>query len=225
VQKKASPVRHDEACSQKGNRQRGAHCKEMSDWLLEEDVVVVVEWRGEVEATSPRGTKSLTRLARCTIKVLLDLQPLLTGEHVVEQVCQPRGSGEWDYGRGSDTLELRSIRQDFDSPDVYETHSPSPETRTRKLGRSNRGRASTSSDEDSDDDEDGHSDSGERSGRRGTKKVGGQDGLQGDENPDIVATALNPDEAAKRFQDASGVDGRSVGESHPATTMAVVMSD
>jgi hypothetical protein len=94
---------------------------------------------------------------------------------------------------------------------VYETHSPSPTSRTRKLGRSNRGRASTSSDEDSDEDEDGRSDTGEKSGRRGTKKVGGQQGLQGSDNSDIVSTALNPEEAAKRFQGASGVDGRSVG--------------
>lgn len=102
------------------------------------------------------------------------------------------------------------LLQDFTSPDVYETHSPSPTTRTRKLGQSNRGHASTSSEEDSDEEENKNLD--ERSGRKSAKKVGGQNEAQGSSNPDIVGTALNPEEAAKRFQDATGVDSRNVGE-------------
>lgn len=104
--------------------------------------------------------------------------------------------------------------QDLESPDVYETHSPSPTRRSRNLNRSNRVDTSQSSEEDSDEDGIEDSDMGAKSGRRGTKKVGGQKGAEGINNPDIVASALNPEEASKRFQKASGVDSRRVGEWH-----------
>lgn len=105
------------------------------------------------------------------------------------------------------------LLQDFTSPDVYETHSPSPTRRTRKVGQTNRGHASTSSEEDSDEEANRDLDLVERSGRRGAKKVGGQNDAQGSSNPDIVGTALDPEEAAKRFQAATGIDSRNVGKS------------
>jgi hypothetical protein len=107
---------------------------------------------------------------------------------------------------------MHHTTQDFESPDVYETHSPSPTRRSRNLGRSARDHASFSSEEDSDEEGgDGDSDGGFRSNRRGAKKVGGQDTTHGSNNPDIVATGLNPEEASDRFKKATGVDSRSVG--------------
>ena len=124
------------------------------------------------------------------------------------------------------TLPDQTLWQDFDSPDVYETHSPSPTRRSRMLPRDGRDRAAQSSDEDSDEEGNGDSDSGGAPTRRGAKKVGGQHGLPGGaQNPDIVDTKLDPDEAARRFKEATGVDGRGVGECGPSGQVESMLND
>ncbi|UZJ51012.1 hypothetical protein CBS101457_000332 [Exobasidium rhododendri] len=99
---------------------------------------------------------------------------------------------------------------DFESPDIYETHSPSPTRKTRNLKKSYRGRASDSSSEDSDDDDFDERDHGARSVRKGAKKVGGQEGHVGSSNPEIVGAALDPEEASRKFQQATNLDSRNV---------------
>jgi hypothetical protein len=156
-----------------------------------------------------------------SMKVLLAFLPIRLARHVFEQICESGRSCEFLCVAALEDREILRLAtntissnswQDFESPDVYETHSPSPTRKSRNLARSNRNRLSQSSEEDSDEDSDVDSDEANRLGRKGTKKVGGQEGLLAESNSDIISTALNPEEAAKRFRAATGVDGRNVGE-------------
>lgn len=96
---------------------------------------------------------------------------------------------------------------DFDSPDVYETHSPSPKSKAR--GLTNERRYGTS-DSDSASDEGEY---GDNDGNRRNRKIGQSDKAaneihQNKEN--IIKTHLNAEEAAKRFRDATGVESKGV---------------
>ncbi|PWN32089.1 uncharacterized protein FA14DRAFT_162350 [Meira miltonrushii] len=96
---------------------------------------------------------------------------------------------------------------DLDSPDVYETHSPSPKSKSRGLTNERR---YGSSDSDSASDEGEY---GDHEGNRRNRKIGQSDkaGNEIQQNKgDIIKTHLNAEEAAKRFRDATGVESKGV---------------
>lgn len=96
---------------------------------------------------------------------------------------------------------------DLDSPDVYETQSPSPKSKSKGL-TSERRYGSSDSDSASDEGEYGDND-----GNRRNRKIGQSDkaGNEMQQNKgDIIKTHLNAEEAAKRFRDAVGVESKGV---------------
>lgn len=96
---------------------------------------------------------------------------------------------------------------DFDSPDVYETNSPSPRGKAKGL-TSDPTYGSSDSDSASDEGQDG-----EKDGNRRNRKVGQSYKLAEEiekNKGDIIKTHLNVEEAAKRFRDANGVESKGV---------------
>lgn len=108
-------------------------------------------------------------------------------------------------------------KQDYSSPDVFETRSPSPSRRNRIIGGTRGGYESSDDDDDLDDDASDFDTNGRRraessSQRRTNKKVGGDTEGALDANTDIVHSNLNVQDATRKFHDATGVDGKGVGK-------------